>query len=236
MDSECTFLALFSIIMGNNSERTRIIKRDKSRNQARYRKEALRKKRKSKAELKAEARIKNIEIYENWNLTQKYDFALAGYEFPNNPGQKAIVLDKTDMVTDPGYNGCIRAGTAFDELPAGFIILFSHWDITDEELFGDPAKYQVWLPGDRYLQPHPNPVSDYGLGQFINCCLPSKSSITHLNGPNMEDAQCELKHARRDLVTTGQMEISPAYVRTMRRIKQGQELFLPTGYGVAHRI
>ena len=76
MDSEPIYLASFATIMGNNSERTRIIKRDKSRNQARYKREVLRKKQKSKAELQAEARGKNVEIYENWNLTQKYDFAL----------------------------------------------------------------------------------------------------------------------------------------------------------------
>ena len=236
MDSEPIYLASFATIMGNNSERTRIIKRDKSRNQARYKREVLRKKQKSKAELQAEARDKNVEIYENWNLTQKYDFALAGYEFPNNPGEKAIDLDKTDMKTHPRYKRCIRAGSAFSELPEGFIILFSHWTITDEELFGDPAKYQVWLPGPRYLQPHPNPVTDYGLGQFINCCLPSNSSITHINGQNMKDSQCEFKHAQKRFVTPEQMEISPVYVRTMRRIKQGQELLLPSGYGGRHKI
>ena len=169
-------------------------------------------------------------------MKQKYSFASSGYKFADNPGGKAIDLDETDMETDPRCKRCIRVGTAFSELPEGFVILFSHWSITDKKLTGDPAKYQVKLPGNRYLQPHPDPVSNYDLGQFINCCLSSRSSITHLNGQNMKDSQFEFKHAQRELVTPEQMEISPAYVRTVRMIQQGQELLLPSGYGGAHRI
>ena len=59
-----------------------------------------RKKKKSLSECQAEARIENLKIYKKWNLKKKYHFALPGYEFSNNPGQKAIVLDKTDMIAD----------------------------------------------------------------------------------------------------------------------------------------
>ena len=122
-------------------------------------------------------------------------------ELENNPRQKAIVLGETD----PGYNRCIRTGTSFNELPENFIALFSYWDITDKKLTGDPAKYQVWLPGDCYFLPHPDP----GLGLFINCCLPSRSSTTRLNGQKMKDAQCEFKHPRKSLVVPEWMENSP---------------------------
>ena len=236
MDLKTTFLEQYSAIMGNSSHRTKMIQIKKSRNQAKYKRRLARKEQKSEAERRAEARIKNVRVYEKWNMKQKYDFALSGYKFADNPGEKAIELGTTDMTTDPRFNRCIRVGTAFDELPEGFIILFSHWDITDKKLTGDPARYQVKLPHKRYLQPHPDPVSDYGLGQFINCCLSSRSSITYLNGQNMRDAQCEFKHARKDFVTPDQMEISPAYVRTMRRIQQGEELLLPSAYGGGHRI
>ena len=114
--------------------------------------------------------------------------------------------------------------------------MFSHWDITDEELTGDPAKYQVWLPGDHYLQPEPNPITDYGFGQFVNCCLRSKSLRTQINGQNMKEAQCEIMYPQRRWVTAEHMKISPAYVRTMRIIKEGEELLFPSGYGGRHKI
>ena len=73
--------------------------------------------------------------------------------------QREIEMGVTLMNTKPGFNRCIRVGTAFDKLPEGFMILFSHWSITDVPCTsGIPHKYQVSLPYGKYLQTHQNRV------------------------------------------------------------------------------
>ena len=71
MDSEIKFLELFSTIMDNNSDLTRIIKRDRIRNQTKYKKRLSRNKPKSEAERQAEARIKNLKIPPKLQATTK---------------------------------------------------------------------------------------------------------------------------------------------------------------------
>ena len=64
--------------------------------------------------------------------------------------QREIEMGVTLMNTKPGFNRCIRVGTAFDKLPEGFMILFSHWSITDVPCTsGIPHKYQVSLPHNK---------------------------------------------------------------------------------------
>ena len=110
----------------------------------------------------------NLRAYSRMNLNQKYEFAFRGYAFENNPNHKAIYLDTTNMVTEPGYNRCIRAGTAFKKLPPSCIILFSKLAVTDVMSTGDAARYQVQLNETSFLQPHKDPCTPYGLAQFIN--------------------------------------------------------------------
>ena len=64
-------------------------------------------------------------------INEKYQFALDGNAFPHDTTRKAVEMDVTLMNTEPGFSRCIRVGTACDKLPEGFVILFSHWSITD---------------------------------------------------------------------------------------------------------
>ena len=92
-------------------------------------------------------------------------------------------MDITLMNTEPGFNRCIRVGMAFDKLPEGFVILFSHWSITDVPFTtGIPHKYQVSLPYGKYVQPHQNRIEPYGVAQFINCCVSPNSPATEISG------------------------------------------------------
>ena len=90
-----------------------------------------------------------------------------------------------------------------------------HRCITNYELGGTSSKYQVTLPKGRFLQPHHNPKTKYGLAQFINCCLPSRSRISHIDDQNMKETQCEIKHAKLRFLTENLMKIAPAYVKTV---------------------
>ena len=222
--------------MANNSHSTKLRITQQFRNQ----KSAAKRRSQRRAISRPVERARLTKIltkkYRKMSLIQKYEFALNGYEFPNLPGQKAIVLSETAMNTDPKFKRCIRAGPLFDELPKGFIILFSHVTITNYPLRGTSAKYQVSLPKKRFLQPHHNPRNKYGLAQFINCCLPSRSRISHIDDQNMKEAQCEIKHAKLRFLTENLMKIAPAYVKTMEPIGQDKELLLPSAYGGGHRI
>ena len=171
------------------------------------------------------------------SLDAKYQFALNGYEFPDYPDHKAILLDNTKMKTVGNYNRCIRAGTAMECLPNNFVVLFSTLKITDCKLPGAPSKYQVELKRNKkYLHPHRNPVTDYGMAQFINCCLPQKSTVTHLDGQDMRVKQCKLITTLHKGLSPFHKVISPAYIRTTADIKIDEELLMPSGYGGSHKI
>ena len=58
----------------------------------------------------------------------------------NCPNHRAILMDVTNMATEPGYGRCVRAGTAFKELPKGFIDLFSKLAVTSVRSTGDAAR------------------------------------------------------------------------------------------------
>ena len=52
----------------------------------------------------------------------------------------------------------------------------------------------------------------------------------------MEEAQCEIMHAKLRFLTENLMKIAPAYVKTMEPIGQDKELLFPSAYGGGHRI
>ena len=142
-------------------------------------------------------------------ITKKYQFALNGHAFAHDTTWKAIEMDVTLMTTAAGFNRYIRVGTAFDKLPEGFIILFSHWIITDVPFTsGIPHRYQV-------SPPHQNRVEPYGLAQFINLwisCVSANSPSTVLSGQDMKVAQCKFITRLPSHLRPGLKELSPAYV------------------------
>ena len=224
---------LFPLNMANNSRATKSRITQLLRNQRSAAKRRLQRQAISRPIERARLSRILTKKYRKMSLIQKYEFALNGYEFPNLPGQKAIILSETAMKTDPKFKRCIRAGPLFDELPEGFIILFSHRCITNYQLGGTSSKYQVTLPRDRFLQPHQNPKTKYGLAQFINCCLPTRSRITHIDGQNMKEAQCEIKHAKLRFLTENLMKIAPACVRTMNPLVKIKNCCFPVHMEVA---
>ena len=139
------------------------------------------------------------------------------------------------MATEENYDRCVRAGTAFEKVPEVFILLLSKREVTDVKLTGKAARYQVFLTRTSYLQPDRNPCTPYGLVQFINCCLPEKSTINWIGGQSMKTKQCEIVNHLYHELKPEYTDISPAYVRTATEIKQGDEFLLPSGYGGRHK-
>ena len=181
--------------------------------------------------------IANRKKYEKLLINEKYQFALDGYAFPHDTTMKAIEMDITLMKTQAGFDRCIRVGKAFDKLPKGFVILFSHWSITDVPFTtGIPHKYQVSLPYRKYLQPHQDRVEPYGVAQFINCCVSPNSPAIVLGGQDMRVAQCKFITRMTSYLRPELKKISPAYVKTTAEIPQGNELLLPSNYGGRHMV
>ena len=98
-------------------------------------------------------------------------------------------MDITKMLTKENYNRCIKAGVSMKELPEDFVIRVSKHEVTDVKLTG---KYQVQHSKTSFLQPDRNPCLSFGLTQFINCCLPRKSTINLIGNQNMKKKQCEI--------------------------------------------
>ena len=221
--------------MTNNNLGIRIRLAAKKRNQKAYAKKKLRKQ-EAAARIIDEMESENLRAYKKMNLNQKYEFAFGGYVFEKYPNHPAIYLSTTNMTTQAGFDRCIRAGTAFKKLPPGFIIPFSKLQVTNVKSKGDAARYQVHLTKTSFLQTHPDPCTSYGLGQFINCCLPEDSRIGCIDGQNMKVKQCELITIMHPSLRADYKNLSPAYVKVIANVKQHDELLLPSAYGGRHKI
>jgi hypothetical protein len=204
------------------------------------RKNANRKAKKAKAAAEEfSARLKRINLrnYRKMSLQEKFEFAAGGYRFTNNPGEPCIKIGQTNLRTPPGRNRGVRVGLALDELPEGFVILYSHYSISTTPSRNEQRHYQVGLPGGRYMKIHTRPTEPFGLANFINSALPGDTSIEvaldPVVGQNMKNAQCVLKHTIQG-VTADLKERFPAYVQTMQAIPQGHELLMR--YGSSYRL
>ena len=221
--------------MANNSRESRNREAARKRNKKDYEKRKL-KKQQAAARIIDEMQSENLRAYLRMNLNQKYEFAFNGYIFDKYPNHPAIYLGTTNMTTEDRFNRCVRAGTAFKKLPPEFIILFSTLEVTDEESDGDAARYQVELLGGGYLQPHTDPCTPYGLAQFINCCLSSRSITDWIQGQSMQTKQCKFITQLHPDLREDYKAISPAYVKVTSSIKPDDELLLPSGYGDRRRV
>ena len=221
--------------MANNSRESRNREAAQKRNKKAYEKKKL-KKQQAAARIIDEMQSENLRAYLSMSLNQKYEFAFGGYVFDKYPNHPAIYMSTTNMTTDSGFNRCVRAGSAFKKLPPEFIILFSTLEVTDEESDGHTARYQVQLLNGKYLQPHTDPCTPYGLAQFINCCLSSRSRTNWIKGQSMQTKQCEFITQLHPDLRRDYRAISPAYVKVVSNIKPDNELLLPSGYGDRRRI
>ena len=107
--------------------------------------------------------------YRSLRFDQKIEFALRGYIFPDQEDNLAIYIEKTSIKMPGGSDRCVRAGKRFEKLPVGFVILYSKLEVTDQPTSEELQQcYQVKLQGKKFLQSHPDPVTDHGLGQFIS--------------------------------------------------------------------
>jgi hypothetical protein len=224
-----------SFKMPNKSHATRVKELGKTRTKRESEKRRLKRQAAARART-MQMYSENLETYRAMNLDQKYEFAFRGYVFEKYPKHKAIYMDFTNMTTQAGYDRCVRAGTAFEKLPEGFIVLFSKLEVSNVKSKGDAARYQVELTKTSFLQPHTDPCTSYGLAQFINCCLPENSTIDWIEGQNMKVKQCELITNIDHRLRPDYKNLSPAYVKVIAKVKQHHELLLPSRYGGRHRI
>ena len=76
-----------------------------------------------------------------------------------------------------------------------------------------------------------DPCTPYGFAQFINCCLPGNSAIEWIEGQNMKTKESKFITQMDHRLNPRYKDLSPAYVQVLTKIKQGDELLLPSGYG-----
>jgi len=178
-------------------------------------------------------RPSNEELYSTFDINQRIAFAANGYCFDHQPDIPAIELFTTTIITEPGRNRGIRVGKALERLPPGFIILYSMENITNTPADGIQRQYQVYLPGNRYMQIHTEPSTPFGLANFINSTIPKEgnpaSLLTEITDQNMKVAQCELTYSTHRNISPENKNLYPAYVKVKREIPQGHELLMSYG-------
>jgi hypothetical protein len=141
---------------------------------------------------------RNLKKYRKMSMDKKFDFALGGYCFANNPGVPAIQLCTTTLDAPEDRRRGVQVGEALSFLPKGFIILYSEIGRSDLPEDGIQRFYQVGIKGGRCMQIHtdPDPEQIHGLANFINAGTVSTKPGKILLRPdlpqNMAIAQCTL--------------------------------------------
>jgi len=113
---------------------------------------------------------RNLKKYRKMSMDQRFDFALGGFCFANNPEVPAIQLCTTTLDAPEDRRRGVRVGEALPFLPEGFIILYSEIGRSDLPEDGIQRFYQVGIKGGRCMQIHtdPDPKKIHGLANFIN--------------------------------------------------------------------
>ena len=180
---------------------------------------------------------KNLKKYRKMSMDKKFDFALGGYCFANNPGVPAIQLCTTTLDAPEGRRRGVQVGEALPFLPKGFIILYSEIGRSDLPEDGIQRFYQVGIKGGRCMQIHTDPAKIHGLANFINAgsvsTKPGKVLLRPDLPQNMAIAQCTLHKSTTGQLSPAYREEFPAYVQTAENIPQGHELLMM--YGSAHK-
>ena len=180
---------------------------------------------------------RNLKKYRKMSMDKKFDFALGGYCFANNPGVPAIQLCTTTLDAPEGRRRGVQVGEALPFLPKGFIILYSEIGRSDLPEDGIQRFYQVGIKGGRCMQIHTDPTKIHGLANFINAgsvsTKPGKVLLRPDLPQNMAIAQCTLHKSTTGQLSPAYREEFPAYVQTAENIPQGHELLMM--YGSAHK-
>ena len=182
---------------------------------------------------------RNLKKYRKMSMDKKFDFALGGYCFANNPGVSAIQLCTTTLDAPEDRRRGVQVGEALPFLPKGFIILYSEIGRSDLPEDGIQRFYQVGIKGGRCMQIHtdPDPKKIHGLANFINAgtvsTRPGKVLLRPDLPQNMAIAQCTLHKSTTGQLSPAYREEFPAYVQTAENIPQGHELLMM--YGSAHK-
>lgn len=181
-------------------------------------------------------RSSNLELYKKMKMSGKIRFARNGYCFLNNPGEPAIIMAKTLLETSEGMDRGIRVGSGLPKLPVGFLIFYSHYEISDQDQESNDTQslYQVGLKNGKVMKVHTEPTEDYGLANFINSTMRSGKKQ---NGNPIPDglqdlriSNCELIQSQSGLSKATKKKY-PAYVKVTRSIPQGHELLMRYGSG-----
>ena len=175
----------------------------------------------------------NLARYQALLFNQKIEFALRGYIFPDQEDNPAIYVGKTSIKMPDGSDRCVRAGKLFEKLPEGFVILYSKLEVTDQPTPDELQQcYQVKLQGKKYLQTHPDPVTDHGLGQFINNVTKrdAEDQLKRKTRQRMSEGNCEIRYPNRHMSPEYRLEF-PAYVMVVKDVKPHQELLCHYGSG-----
>jgi len=217
-----------------NHDNKRNNSRDAQRKKLKAEKNMTREKQRAEHE---RIRSDNLIKYNSMSLPAKIRFACAGYCFRNNPSEPAVELSTTTMKTAEGMNRCVIAGPALPELPIGFIILYSHYEISEEESTDIQRRYQVSLHTKKIMKIHTEPATKYGLANFINCAQnenrgKKKKKMTS-SEQNMCLANCELVRSQQGLNKRMRKKY-PAYVKVTKPIAPGDELLMH--YGNSYRM
>ena len=175
----------------------------------------------------------NLARYRSLLFDQKIEFALRGYIFPDQEDNPAIYIGKTSIRMPDGSDRCVRAGKLFEALPVGFVILYSTLEITDQPTSDELQKcYQVRLQGKKFLQAHPDPVTDHGVGQFINNVVSrdAEGQLKRKSKQRMCEGNCEIRYPNRHMSPQNRLDF-PAHVIVVKDVKPHQELLCHYGSG-----
>ena len=175
----------------------------------------------------------NLARYQALLFDQKIESALRGYIFPYQEDNPAIYIGKTSIKMPDGSDRCVRAGKRFEKLSVGFVILYSKLEVTDQPTSDELQQcYQVKLQGNKYLQSHPDPVTDHGLGKFINSVIKrdAEDQLKRKSRQKMSEGNCEIRYPHRYMSPEYRLEF-PAYVLVVQDVKPRQELLCHYGSG-----
>jgi hypothetical protein len=182
--------------------------------------------------------FKNLERYRKMSIDRRFEFAIAGYRFPNNPDVPAIELCTTRLNCPEGMQRGIKVGKALPYLPPNFVILYSKTGITDLPQEGIQMHYQLQLAGGRYMQIHTEPTTAWGLANFINAPARRRSIVRPpADGEveqNLKVAQCTLTHSTSRYLSDHYKNEYPIYVNVDYAVPQDHELLVT--YGPGHRL
>jgi len=180
--------------------------RDDSRRMAHIRKTKLKLRLQKKLTLRNRRRVDerelnlvqaNLESYNQMSSDEKFDFALGGYRFANNPNVPAIKLFRTVLNAPEDKKRGLKVGHALPYLPEGFVILYSKSSVSTTRADGIKRFYQIGIVGKRFMQIHTTAKTRYGLANFVNaaigCDVDLSTALTEETTQNMKRAQCLLQ-------------------------------------------